>query len=402
MSVALHGVAANGRHWPDPPPWLRLLMAALVAGLLAWAALAARPPRALTIETGPVGGSYHAAALRYQALLAERGIELRIRPKANSLELLADVADPASGVDVGFVAQDLSASRGAAALTLGQIQLQPLFMFADARLGRRSAVDDLRGRRIVLPPQNSATVAAARAVLRLYDISEDNTSFAYAPLAEAVRDLRAGRYDAGAFMLAPESAVVRELIGDSGLHLLAMGEARAVANQLPFLRPVLLPRGIYNIADAIPPEDTPLVAATVGVVARKGLHPFLVYALLEALTRTHRDAGVLNNADDFPTLLGSQLEPHPLAAAYYRDGVPWTYRLLPPWLASALDRNLLPLAATLAAVALLIVATWLATLAAALLHGLRAAARLLPGAARPGASQPGAPQPDAAAPSPPP
>lgn len=360
----------SGTRGPAAHPWLRLVAVIIVAALVAWDATQARPPRELTIETGPVGGSYYVAATKYQALLAERGIRLQVKPKTNSLELMQDVTDPAAGVDVGFVAQDLSASRAAPVYMLGQIQLQPVFVFANANLGRRSTIDDLRGRRIVLPPQNSATTAAALRVFQLYDISPENSAFVYAPLAEAVRDLRAGNYDAGAFMLAPENDVVHELINDSGLHLVPTAEARAIAKQLPFLRPVVMPRGIYNIADAIPPEDTTLVAATVGVVVRKGLHPFLVYALLEALTKTHRDAGVLNAADDFPNLLGTQLEPHPLAVAYYRDGIPWTYRDLPPWLASALDRHLLLAAGLLAVIGLLIVATWLADVLAAVLRGL--------------------------------
>ena len=50
---------------------------------------------------------------------------------------------------------------------IGLIQLQPLFIFASADLGRRSVLDDLRGRQIVLLPRNSATAAAALRVFEL-------------------------------------------------------------------------------------------------------------------------------------------------------------------------------------------------------------------------------------------
>src|SRR5262249_6871144 len=149
---------------------------------------------------------------------------------ANSLELIGDVANPASGIDVGFVAQDVSANKDGPVLAIGQIQVQPLFIFANAELGRRSTIDDLRGRKIVLPPQSSATADAAIRMLKLYDISPDNTSFTFAKLVDALRDLHGGKYDAGAFMLAPENDVVRDLINDSGLHLLPVPEARAVVN----------------------------------------------------------------------------------------------------------------------------------------------------------------------------
>ena len=131
------------------PVWLRLLAAVFIVAVLAAAIRQDRPPRALTIETGPPGGSYYEAAVKYQTILAARGIRVQVKPKANSLELLQDVTDPAAGIDVGFVAQDLSASKTAPAYAIGQIQLQPLFIFANAELGRRSTMDDLRGRKIL-------------------------------------------------------------------------------------------------------------------------------------------------------------------------------------------------------------------------------------------------------------
>jgi hypothetical protein len=150
-----------------------------------------------------------------------------------------------------------------------------------------------------------------------------------------VKGLRAGQFDAGVFMLGAEHSVIRELAADSSLHLMHISEVKAIANHLPFLRPVVLPRGIYNIADSVPPNDTALVAAPVGVVVRKGLHPYLIYSLLEAMTKLHRDPTFLNNAGDYPTIAGSQLTVQPLAAQYYRTGMPWAYQALSPWLASA-------------------------------------------------------------------
>ena len=321
-----------------PTRSLRPRLIAFVAGvaIILAAALYARPPYDLTIATGPVGGSYYQAAQGYQKILAARGINLQLRPNPNSLDIVRDVGDPRSGVDAGFIAQDVSGSKDADLFAIGQIELQPLFIFASAELGRRSTLDDLRGRKIVMPPSNSATSDAALRVFKLYDITQQNSFFTFMGLADAVKDLRAGRFDAGVFMLAAENPVIRELAADSSLHLMHIAEVKAIANHLPFLRPVVLPRGIYNIADSIPPNDTAMVAATVGVVVRKNLHPYLVYSLLEAMTKVHRDPTFLSNAGDYPTIAGSQLTVHPLAAQYYRSGIPATYHELPPWLASAI------------------------------------------------------------------
>ena len=198
----------------------------------------ARPPHDLTIEVGPVGGSYYENAQRYRDILATHGIDLHIVPTQNSLDILKDVATPGSGIDVGFMAQDVRTFDDADVSVIGLVQLQPLFIFASADLGRHSVLDDMRGRRIVLLPPNSATTAAALRVFELYDITPENTSFSYLPLAEAVQELRAGRFDAGVFMLAPENKVIRELAADSGLHLVPMTEAHAITHHLPFLQPV--------------------------------------------------------------------------------------------------------------------------------------------------------------------
>ena len=61
--------------------------------------------------------------------------------------------------------------------------MQPLFVFASADLDRRVRLTDLRGRKIVMPPADSATSDAAVRMLQLYDITPDNTSFTFMQLA---------------------------------------------------------------------------------------------------------------------------------------------------------------------------------------------------------------------------
>jgi len=58
---------------------------------------------------------------------------------------------------------------------------------------------------------------------------------------------------------------------------------------------------------------------------------------LEAMSAAHRAHTFLSGAGEFPTISGSQLGAHPSAIEYYKTGVPWTYRDLPPWLASMLE-----------------------------------------------------------------
>jgi TRAP-type uncharacterized transport system substrate-binding protein len=334
--VPMPGDPALSAMWRTRLVALVLATSVILAGM--WHA---RPPQHVTIEVGPVGGSFYQIAQTYQKFFAARGIELELRPKANSLEILGDLKDADSGIDIGFESQDVSAYKEAPVFTVGHIQLQPLFVFASADLGRRIALTDLRGRKIVMPPSTSATSDAAVRMLQLYDITAENTSFSFMQLADAAKALRAGQFDAGAFMLAPENQVVRDLADYSGLRLVPVPEAKAIANHLPFLRPTTLPRGIYDIADGVPPTDVPMLAGTVDVVVRKGLHPVVVYTLLEAMADAHRGATFISNAGAYPTISGAELPIQELAQEYYRSGMPWVYRNLPAWPASFVDRYLL-------------------------------------------------------------
>jgi hypothetical protein len=171
-------------------------------------------------------------------------------------------------------------------------------------------------------------------------------------------------------MLAAENPVIRELAADSSLHLMHIAEVKAIANHLPFLRPVVLPRGIYNIADSIPPSDTSMVAATVGLVVRKDLHPHLVYSLLEAMTKVHRGSTFLSNAGDYPTIAGSQLTVHPLAAQYYRTGLPWAYNEFAPWPASVMFEYQPVIVGLFLLSAIFIAATYLTEIGSLLLESI--------------------------------
>jgi TRAP-type uncharacterized transport system substrate-binding protein len=218
-------------------------------------------------------------------------------------------------------------------------------------------------------------------MFRLYDITPDNTSFTFMLLADAAKELRAGHFDAGVFMLAPENGVVRDLAAWSGVRLVSIGEAKAIANHMPSLRPIVLARGIYDIADGIPPADVSMLAGTVSVVVRQGLQPYAVYALLEAMGQVHRGATLVSSAGAYPTITGADLPVHPLAQEYYRSGVPWTYRSLPPALAAFVDHYLLLALALFVLVELYVFARYLAELCAVVLEWRRRTATRRTGAA---------------------
>jgi hypothetical protein len=79
---------------------------AVTAGAIVCAAvflLSTMPPRSITMATGPEGGGYYEIGRQYQELLARTGVELRLVATAGSVENLALLRDPHSGVNIDDV-----------------------------------------------------------------------------------------------------------------------------------------------------------------------------------------------------------------------------------------------------------------------------------------------------------
>jgi TRAP-type uncharacterized transport system substrate-binding protein len=314
---------------------------ALSALFIAIAIYRSIPPTAITIGTGPVGGSYYEDALRYQRDLESHGITVNLKPIPDSLDIVNYVETNEDDVSVGFIAQQINPQDYPNTRSLGAIQLQPLFIFASTKLGPMDTPDGLRGHRIVMPPERSATSQAALGLLARYDVTPANTSFSFLPIAQAVSGLQKGSFDAGFFMLDPQDGFITTLGADPSLRLLSLRDAVTLSRLNPFLRPVVLPHGVYDLEKDIPPEDVHLLAATVNVVARKDVPPAILYLLLDALADAHHGSSLINNAGVFPNLIDIALPAHWLATQYQKDGMPWTYRYLPRWMASLVDSYLI-------------------------------------------------------------
>ena len=93
------------------------------------------------------------------------------------------------------------------------------------------------------------------------------------------------------FASAPESLLVQMLLQTPGIRLFDFAQAEAYSRRFPFLSPVILPRGVVDLARDIPPDDVQLVAPTATLVARKRTHPALIQLFVQAAQQVHGGAG---------------------------------------------------------------------------------------------------------------
>ena len=86
--------------------WLAILIVFVVFGILGTAvywSFHSAPPHTITITSGPPGSTFETNAIRYQAILREHGVKLKILPSQGSQQNLERLKDPRTKVDVGFV-----------------------------------------------------------------------------------------------------------------------------------------------------------------------------------------------------------------------------------------------------------------------------------------------------------
>ena len=88
------------------------------------------PPRMIVMATGPEGSAAYDVGERYRAVLGSAGVEVRLVPTAGSLENLALLLDPHSGVSVGLVQGGTIGAEASSKLeSLGTLFYEPLWLF---------------------------------------------------------------------------------------------------------------------------------------------------------------------------------------------------------------------------------------------------------------------------------
>jgi TRAP transporter TAXI family solute receptor len=328
----------------------------LVAAVATWAALhfvRAAPPRTITISTGPAGSAFETVAERYAKILARSGITLKVIESAGSIENLARLSDRKSHVDIALVQAGLSQNDQTDDLvSLGGMFYQPITIFY------RSAkplmrLSEFRSQRIAIGPEGSGTRYLALALLKANEIDPQGPTRLSSLEGDAAREALV-RNEVDAIFLTGDSAspvTIREMLHAEGIQLFDFPQADAYVRRFPYLNKLVVPAGAFDLGENLPPAEINLLATTVELVAHSDLHPALVDLLIEAAFEVHGRATLLQSAGQFPNPAMHTLPLDPEAARYYKSGDrSFTYRYLPFWLASLVNRAVVVLVPVLVVV----------------------------------------------------
>lgn len=320
--------------------WVTLVPVALLIGLAFAAAfyfIKPAPPHSLVLALAPEEGGARYFARQYQELLARDGVTLTLRTTPGSLDSLALLASHEGEADIAFFQSGVTtAQKVHHVVSLGALSYSPLWVFY--RGEPIEDVRDLRGKRLAVGPEGSGSRLLATTLLEANGALQAPTELLPLERDEAIEQLKQGKLDA-VFLMAPaESPRVQGLVSTPGVRLLSFTRADAYVRRFPYLTRLVLPRGVFDLAADLPPQDVVLLAPTTTLMARSSLHPALAYLLLRAASEIHGDSGLLNHADEFPAPRETGFHLSSEARRYYQSGVPVLQRYLPFWAANLVDR----------------------------------------------------------------
>lgn len=351
-------------------PFAVLAVALLV---LAYLWLDPNPPRRLTLATGPAQSAYDQFGQRYREALAVEGIEVVLVPTAGSsanLQLLQK-----GHVDFGFVQGGSSAGTPAQAsgiLSLGSLFVEPVWLFYREEAATRHRVPagaspgahgtrtpqapvapgklepdasrslrgltDLKGLRLNVGTPGSGVPQLMDKLFEANRIEAGAFSISQLEQTPATVSFLEGKLDALVFASAPESLMVQMLLQTPGVKLLDFAQSEAYSRRFPFLTPVVLPRGVVDLARDLPPQDVRLVATTTSLLTRENTHPALVQLLAQQARDLHGPAGWFNRTGSFPSIEHSEYPVSREAERAIRGGPTFLQGYLKFWMANFIER----------------------------------------------------------------
>ncbi len=320
----------------------------LAAGLLVLAYwwLDPNPPKRVTLATGPAQSAYEAFGKRYAAVLAKDGIEVVLLPSEGSaanLELLRS-----GKADLGFVqggSSEAGSPQDEELESLGSLFLEPVWLFYREDAARRvnaqatlTGLPELKGLRVNVGTPGSGLPSLMAKLLESNRIDASALQLSGLEQTPATVAFLGGELDAIVFASAPESLMVQMLLQSKGVKLMDFAQNEAYSRRFAFLSPVVLPRGVVDLAANIPPQDVRLVAPITTLLTRTGTHPALLQLFALAGNEIHGSAGWFKRAREYPKLANSEVPVSAEAQRSINNNQPFLQRYLPFWVANLVER----------------------------------------------------------------
>ena len=297
------------------------------------------PPKSIEMATGFPTGLYYQFGERLKSELAKDGVDLKIRSTGGTLDNLALLNDPNSGVEFAMVQGGVAnLDEYPKLVSLAGMFYEPIWVWyregafkSDG--GQLRILSQLKGKRVSIGNEGSGTLAVTKDLLQASGITETEIGGERLKPDQAIVKLSSGELDAVFIVAAAEAPILRQFYSVPGIRLMNFDQADAYTRNLAYLSKVAVPRGLLSIAYDQPRQDIQVMAATATLVAKDNVSPALVSLLLGASYDILKSYSRLQKVGEFPSSSGLDFPLHVDAEIYLKDGPSFLHRHLPFWTA---------------------------------------------------------------------
>ena len=297
------------------------------------------PPKMIEMATGFPTGLYYQFGERLKTELAKEGVDLKVRSTGGTLDNLALLNDPKSGVAFAMVQGGVANLNDYPKLvSIAGMFYEPIWVWyregafkSDG--GKLSILSQLKGKKVSIGNEGSGTLVLAKDLLRASGIAESEMAAEKLKPDEAIAKLSNGQLDAVFIVAAAEAPILQQFYSVPGVRLMNFDQADAYTRNLTYLSRVVVPRGLLSIEYDQPRQDIQVMAATATLVANENVSPALVSLLLGASYDILKTYSRLQKVGEFPSSSGLDFPLHVDADIYLKDGPSFLHRHLPFWTA---------------------------------------------------------------------
>lgn len=294
------------------------------------------PPSTVRFAAGIEDGGYWQIATQYRDILAKDGIDLKLIATAGSTENAQLMAN--GEADAALLQGGIAAGNGIE--TLGAVFTEPLLIFArqttQANVPRNPA--QWSGLRIAAGREGSGTRAAARALLKAADLTDNANTLLPLGGADAAQALTSGDVDVALFLAPLSAPYLAPVLTDEDASLLQLDHLVALSRRMPQSILVDVPSGGFALNPPLPPSKLQLLGLVARVVAQPELHPAIVDRLVEAELQVHRAGDVITPRGRYPSMNNTSLPQNAYARDLIAEGRSPLTAFLPYWVVAQISR----------------------------------------------------------------
>ncbi len=297
------------------------------------------PPKSIEMATGFPGGLYYQFGEHLKKELALEGVKLKVKATGGSIDNLALLNDPKSGIHYAMIQGGVAdVNQYPHLVSVAGMFYEPVWVwYRDAAFkndgNRLQILGQLKGKRVSIGNEGSGTLALSTALLKVSGITENEIAAEKLKPDQAIAKLKSGELDAAFIVAAAEAPVLEKFYTIPGIRLMNFDQADAYTRNLPYLSKVKVPRGLVSIEHDLPRQDINLVAPTATLVANSNVSPAMISLLLSASYEITKSYSRLQKPGEFPSGAGIDFPLHVDAEIYLKDGPSFLHRHLPFWTA---------------------------------------------------------------------